>query len=148
MDPQGNLSNKVYNPESKKTTYEKFKDNGVIIVEGIDNGQGTSIESVKKGKAGLLMIWRDGCPHCETAKPEFMQFGFEIAKKIAANPNYGFVVMAMDSTKRQNEKFMDDNDVAGVPTFIMYAKDGTSAKYNGERKAQSFWGAANKLISL
>lgn len=142
MDPGGNLG-KLYDPESQKTIRELFKEKHVKIVTDND------VEKIGGHKPGMLLVYRDSCVWCQSAKFGYAQFGYESYKWNQTHKTSQITVMAMDSTLEENQKFMMKNNIRGVPAIFVCnptEKGYVYEPYNGERSAQAFWNVIQKVI--
>ena len=90
----------------------------------------------------FTMYYADWCPHCQTAKPEFV----ELTKK-------GFV--DLDGGKRcyftmvnpdTNPELVKGKKIAGFPTFILETTEGQTVEYKGERSTDGYMKFLNQTL--
>ena len=87
------------------------------------NGTPTDYQTLLDNKkTGVVMISRDSCPHCASAKPEFEAVANEITQT-PGHENKEFI--KLDS--QENQALMTKHNLDGVPAFV-YVKDGEVVK--------------------
>lgn len=117
------------------------------------------------GNPAFLLVYRDGCPHCEHFKPEFVKLvqnakawndrqdilerNVSERKKNQDDTIYKkFVILAMDSRDPKNEKFLIKHSVQGVPTLFFISSNGSINEYTSSRKPEQIWKELKNLKSI
>jgi thiol-disulfide isomerase/thioredoxin len=77
---------------------------------------------LKLGEKSFTMYYMNGCPHCESMKPEFAALGSDyrgiVIRKVEANSN-------------------DEMEINAFPTLIYRDVNGHTEKYPGMRNAEA-----------
>jgi thiol-disulfide isomerase/thioredoxin len=117
------------------------------------------------GNPAFLLVYRDGCPHCEHFKPNFVklvQFAKEWndkqdllernvseRKKNQDDTIYKkFLILAMDSRDPRNDNFMSRYNVLGVPTLFFISSNGSINEYTSSRNPEQIWNDLKNLKSI
>lgn len=115
---------------------------GVPYLTGEDvNPDGSLKPYVGNGKAVVLMMQGNFCPHCTTAKPAFQQL-------VQGN---GFAVATVqtdgdDGDREAAKKLASVNKSPGVPAFLGFDKNGRFVKmHQGNRDVASLQAFGNSL---
>jgi thiol-disulfide isomerase/thioredoxin len=106
---------------------------GVPYLTGEDvNPDGSLKPHVGNGKAVVLMMQGNFCPHCTTAKPAFQQLA-KMGVGVATVQTDGD-----DGDRAAAKKFASVNKSPGVPAFLGFDKNGRFVKmHEGGRDVQS-----------
>lgn len=103
----------------------------IIVAVFLHNKYVTREGFLSKGKKNFVYCYMDGCPHCETATPEWDKF----VKGYNKNDNANFAKVE----SREDPDFMRKHNVVGFPTFMVIDKDGNKEReYHGPRVLSGF----------
>lgn len=95
--------------------------------------EGFGKKSLEKGKK-LIFFHMDGCPHCETMKPEWEKF------KTLNSSN----IKLEDYERKQKSDLVEKFSIRGFPAIILADDNNEKVdEYTGERKAN----ALNKYVN-
>jgi hypothetical protein len=88
--------------------------------------------------SAILLVYRDSCGYCRQFKPDFVTLCKKIAdwnaKQNKGNPSTSIVALTMESDNQQNARFLNDQDVTGVPTiFFISPTSGRLHMHKGSR---------------
>jgi len=108
------------------------------------------LSSRSEGNPSILLVYRDGCGHCENFKPEYAKlykyikaWNQEQKKNEKGNKRdiiyRDFNIFAMDSANSKNTAFLIDQGIRGVPTIFFISASGTTNKYESSREAEKIW---------
>lgn len=86
---------------------------------------------LSKGKKNFVYCYMNGCPHCETATPEWDKF-------VKGYSNNKYVNLAKVES-REDPTFMRKHNVVGFPTFMVIDENGNKQReYHGKRTLAGF----------
>ena len=111
----------------------------VIIVAVFLHNKYVSREGfLSNGKRNFVYCHMNGCPHCDSATPEWDKF----VKGYSKNEHVKFAKIE----SREDPEFMKKHNVVGFPTFMVIDKHGNKEReYHGKR---TFGGFVNFFKTL
>ena len=81
----------------------------------------------------VMLFYRDGCPHCDHFKPDFMRAALQDDQNLYIMVNTAQSPDIMRLLDRQNAPFR----VRGVPTMVSFNRGKYFSKFGGDRTAQN-----------
>ena len=116
---------------------------GVPYLEDSDINPDASLKShVNNGRAVVMMVQGNFCPHCNNAKPAFQQLAQSM-------PNIAVVTVQTDggpSDKKAAQMLSAVNKSPGVPAFLGFSREGKFVKtHSGNRDLESLKQFASSL---
>jgi thiol-disulfide isomerase/thioredoxin len=81
----------------------------------------------------FTLYYADWCPHCQTVKPAFQEFGKNGFVTIAGRN----VAVRMVQPEKEPEKAKGKN-IKGYPTFLLETADGKTVEYQGDRTPEGY----------
>jgi thiol-disulfide isomerase/thioredoxin len=105
------------------------------------NPDGSLPTSITGGKPALVMIQGNFCGYCTKAKPDFQQ--------LAQHPEFAVLTVQIDGGQGDQgatQAISKVNSAKGVPSYVMYGKDGKFVgMYNGGRDYASMLNAMKSM---
>lgn len=120
------------------------------------------LPSKANGSPGILLVYRDGCGHCEQFKPDYvrmygmmkifnekqrsMEGDSDARKKEKRDSVYkDYKIFAIDAMDPANIDFIKEYNINGVPSIFFISPNGTIESYNKSRNPMIIW---NDLMAL
>lgn len=90
----------------------------------------------------FTMYYADWCPHCQTAKPEFL----ELTKKGSMDVGNGKRCYFRMVNPDLNPELVKGKKIAGFPTFLLETTTGKTLEYKGERSTEGYLKFINESL--
>lgn len=103
------------------------------------DGRGELISPVNfaqklKGKDALVFVKKDWCPYCQRYEPEFAKLADSWREKYGEG--YKLYKVEISGDSEPEKKIARDYSIQGVPTLLMFRKDGEWKAFQGPRKPE------------
>ena len=112
---------------------------------GISFGNGLQGFQNQSGPAPAMntftMYYADWCPHCQSVKPEFIEFSTRGSVEVAGKKCQ---IKMVDAAK--NPEAAKGKPVKGFPTFLLETTEGSILEYQGERNTDGWLSFINEKM--
>jgi thiol-disulfide isomerase/thioredoxin len=111
---------------------------GVSLTQGFANFPNYGVTNER---GTFIMYYADWCPHCQTAKPDFLKFmGPANIIRVKGQP------VRVKMVEEKEIKKGVDPEVKGYPSFLYTDAAGKTVEYNGPRNPDGYMAFLEKQV--
>ncbi len=107
------------------------------LFEGFQGGKGAAPDMNT-----FTMYYADWCPHCQTAKPEFIELTKKGFTELSNGKRCYFRMVNPDISPEE----VKGKKIAGFPTFLLETTEGETVEYKGDRSSEGYMKFLNEKL--